>query len=130
MTFNYAATAATADRLLKRFGTTLSFERDSEPEYDPGTGNAASTLLEWTAIAAILPASKGTIEAFDVRLENGTLIESKLRALLISAVSSVRMPVPGDRVLFPDGKKGVFLGCTPLNVDGRTPVIYQGTVKI
>ena len=108
----------------------LTFTRGGEAAYNPETGEVEESEISFTGIAAILPASQGTVEAFDVRLERGTLVESTLRALLIAAHGMEYEPAPGDKVTFPDGKVGTLLGCTPLNPDGANPIIYQGTAQL
>jgi len=112
----------------------LTFKRtvtsDDPADYNPDTGEYEGADLEFTGTAAILPASQGTVQAFDVRFQSGTLIESTLRALLIAAHGMEHAPEPGDTVTFPDGKVGSLLGCTPLNPDGANPIIYQGTAQL
>lgn len=109
----------------------LTFKRTTGTgEYNPDTGEFESGEIEFTGIAVILPASQGTVQAFDVRFEGGTLIESRLRSLLIAAHGMTHEPAPGDKVTFPDGRVGSLLGCTPLNPDGMSPIIYQGTAQL
>lgn len=108
----------------------LTFKRTGKGVYNPRTGEYEGGDIEFTGAAVILPASQGTVQAFDVRFEGGTLIESRLRALLIAAHGMEQEPAPGDKVTFPDGKVGTMLGCTPLNPDGANPVIYQGTAEL
>lgn len=112
----------------------LTFKRRVEStdpaDYNPATGEYEGQDIEFTGIAAILPASQGTVQAFDVRFVGGALIESTLRALLIAAHGMEHEPAPGDTVEFPDGRIGTMLGCTPLNPDGANPIIYQGTAQL
>lgn len=111
----------------------LAFSRpgvDGGYNTDTGEMNPSTPALDFTGTAVILPASQGTVQAFDVRFISGTLIESKLRALLIAALGMEHEPRPGDRVTFPDGSAGTLIGCTPLNPDGENPIIYQGTVQL
>lgn len=121
--FDYARSRATADRLIVRFGRAVPIKR-AQPAgnpWDPPLG----ALSVYEAKAAVLPASQGTIEAFDNRLEGGTLIEENLRFLLMSAemkkVEGVGPdaiePKSGDVVHF-DGERWVVLGCTPMNPAG------------
>lgn len=115
---------------ITEFGTTITFGRSVPGEYDPATGTTTGdVILSWPALAVILPASQGVIEAFDVRFQDGTMIESNLRALLVAAQGMARAPLPADSVTFPDGGKWQALGCTPLNPDGGTPLIYNVTVR-
>lgn len=106
----------------------ITFTRTTEM-YVPGTGVTA-TETQFTATAVVLPVNQAALSAFDSGFENGTLIESKLRALLIPALGLEITPAPGDTVSFPDGTGGTLLGCTPLNPDVANPIIYQGTVKL
>lgn len=108
----------------------LTFKRGGTGTYNPETGEIEGGETTFTGTAVILPASQGTVQAFDVRFEGGTLIESRLRALLIAAHGMTHEPAPGDKVTFPDGKIGTLLGCTPLNPDGANPIIYQGTAEL
>lgn len=109
----------------------LVFRRTVEGHVDPMTGEyIEGSVAEFGGTAVVLPASQGTVQAFDVRIEAGTLIESTLRALLIAAHGMERAPRPGDTVEFPDGLVGSLIGCTPLNPDAANPIIYQGTVKL
>ena len=43
MTFNYAATATTATRLLTRFGAAATLKRETVGAYDPDTGTSPVT---------------------------------------------------------------------------------------
>ncbi len=113
---------------------TLTFTRQGTGPgtFNPDTGmyEGGSSTITFTGVAVILPASQGTVEAFDVRFDGNSLLESRLRALLIAAHGMTHEPAPGDVVTFPDGKQGSLLGCTPLNPDGANPIIYQGTVRL
>jgi hypothetical protein len=133
-TFNYAKSAATAQRLLAKFGRSIVLKRNvagTGPAHDPG----APTSIAYAVSAAVLPASKGTIEAFDNRLESGALVDEKLRYVLMStkmlrtseAGPDAIEPKSGDVLTF-DGHDWTVLGCTPLNPAG-TPVIYRMGVK-
>lgn len=111
----------------------LTFSRPgADGTYSPETGQVegGTPLLSFDGVAVILPASQGTVEAFDVTFKDGSLIESKLRALLIAAKGMAHDPMPGDTVTFPDGKVGTLIGCTPLNPDGMNPIVYQGTAQL
>ncbi|PWJ80639.1 hypothetical protein C7441_112181 [Pseudaminobacter salicylatoxidans] len=134
--FNYAKSQATAERLLKKFGRSLLISRefseaDPAKPWEPGVAYTATYL----AFAAVLPASKGTIEAFDNRLEGGTLIDERLRYVLMSPVMT-RTSTLGPDIIEPqsldvltfDGREWTVLGCTPLNPAGPA-VLYPMGVK-
>lgn len=132
--FNYAGSQATAQRLLARFGRDITISRripGSGPPQNPGP----ATLITYRATAVILPASKGTVEAFDNRLESGTLIDEKLRYVLMSP-KLTRVTAEGSETIIPqsldlltfDGHDWTVLGCTPLNPAG-VPVLFPMGVK-
>lgn len=132
--FNYARSQATALRLLTKFGRSVTLKR-SVPGNGPPHNPGEPTWISYSATAAVLPASKGTIEAFDNRLEGGSLIEERLRYVLMApqmARSSgvgpdTIEPRSGDVLEF-DGVAWTVLGCTPLNPAG-TPVLYPMGVR-
>lgn len=59
MTFNYTKTAATATRLLARFGAAATLKRQSAGTYNPNTGTdtVTSTSLATTACVFAYPQS-------------------------------------------------------------------------
>lgn len=127
--FDYVKSQNTADRLIKKFGQPriVSLQRfipASGPASNP-TPQGYGTAFDVTAV--VLPASKGTIEAFDNRLERGTLIEENLRYIIVSPLLPGggvlnQAPKSLDKFTF-DGEGWVILGCTPLN-PGGIPVYY------
>lgn len=136
--FNYARAQQTALRLLQKFGRQIALKRSiagsTEPPYsayNPGPATQAS----YTCTAASLPASKGTIEAFDNRLEGGTLIDENLRYVLM-APQIERTSETGDEAIVPksgdvlefDGSQWTILGNTPLNPAG-TIILHQMGVR-
>ncbi len=120
----YEEMAAVAEELLQEFGRDITVTR-----YGPGTSDLVTgkverpTQLSQTLRAAVLPASQGTIQAFDVRFMDNVLASENLRFAVMSTVGSTFMPEPTDEAQF-DGSTWAVLGCTPLNVDG-TAVIYS-----
>lgn len=64
--FNYPATAATATRLLKRFGADATVKRVSGSAYDPDTGTMTPTYTSLPTTAAVFD--------FDQKYIDGTLI--------------------------------------------------------
>ena len=51
--FNYPATAATATRLLQRFGAAATIKRQSGTAYDPATGTSTQTYTSYATTAAV-----------------------------------------------------------------------------
>lgn len=82
----------------------------------------------YETVALIEPASAGAIQAFDIRFEGGTLVESNLRALTIAAESLPIIPLPGDKAEFA-GDTWTLLGNTPLLPDGQTYIYHKCTAK-
>lgn len=123
----YDRMAATALRLLTNYGRIIQFSRTVDGEYDPETGQSSGTTETEDATVVILPASNGTVQAFDIRFDNGTLIEQNLRALTIAAKGLDWIPAPGDKATF-DDTDWIFIGCTPINPAG-TPLVYKAAVK-
>lgn len=67
MNFNYAATAATASRLLARFGAPCLLARQTTGVYDPATGSAAVSTINLAATACVFDYPSGYVD--------GTLIQ-------------------------------------------------------
>ncbi len=116
----YDEMADVALEMLAEFGRTIQLSHTVDGEYDPDTGTSVGTVETQDATVVILPASNGTVQAFDIRYENGTLIEQNLRALTIAAKDLAWVPIAGDKATF-DGSDWTFIGCTPVNPAG-TPV--------
>lgn len=120
----YEEMAAVAEELLQEFGRDISIHRKTGATYDKVTGrHTGGSELAQTLRAAVLPASQGTIQAFDVRFMDNIDASQNLRFAVISTVGHTFVPEPGDTAEF-DNSKWRVLGNTPLNVDG-TPVIFS-----
>jgi hypothetical protein len=126
----YTKLAATASRLMGIYGRSVTFYR-----YAPsivgstGTTTKGAATNTSTASAVVLPASKGTVEAFDNRLENGSLVGRELRYIKVAAASITFEPKSLDEMSM-DGSTWEVLGCTPVNPAG-TPLVYGvGVAKI
>lgn len=113
--------------LLEEFGRNIPFSRTVDGEYDPDTGTSGGAVETQDATVVIQPATGSTVSAFDVKFDNGTLIEQNLRALTIAAQGLSWVPAPGDKAAF-DGAEWTFIGCTPINPAG-TPIVYKASVK-
>ncbi len=123
----YDEMAALAVEMIEEFGQELTLKRVTEDAYDPATGEVTPGVTETQAIKVIvLPASKGTVEAFDNRLVNGTLIESNIRALKIAAKGLLWPPGPGCVVEY-EGQDWKMLGATPSN-PACTALVYSASI--
>ena len=113
----------------KRFGVAIVVTRDTPGAFDPVTGGPTpGVTLTQSTYAIVQPASGGTVQAFDIRFEAGTLIETNLRALMLSAHGLSFVPGPGDTVTGIEGSEWTVLGVTPQSVAGA-PVTYNMTVR-
>ena len=128
-TFNYSASAATASRLLAKFGQVVTLSKTTPGAYDPVTGeHADSVTVSQSVTAVFLAASKGTVEAFDIKYESNTLIETNLRSMTIAAKGLDWPPEPGHVVEYQE-ELWSMIGVTPLNPTGDVPVIYKASIK-
>lgn len=84
--FQYPATAATAARLLERFGAAATLKRQSGTTYDPTTGTSTQTYTSYATTAAVFNYAQKYID--------GTLIQAgDKQAYCAPAVT----PEQGDR---------------------------------
>lgn len=128
MAFDYAAVREEAKAILDEFGGQMTVRRFAD------TSNAVAGTVsrvvsqEQTLTAVILPASQGTLEAFDVRFMSDLLDSTDVRFTIMSASGAAFTPAPKDEVEFWEDGKWQVMGCTPLNVNG-TPVIFSVGLK-
>lgn len=122
----YDRMSATTQRLIGQFGRTVTLRRVSRT-YDPITGGETETVEEQAVTCVILPASKGTVEAFDIKFESGSLIESNLRAVKLPAKGLQWPPAPGHEMLF-DGETWRVIGVTPSS-PGGVDLVYSLSVQ-
>ncbi|MBV7475394.1 hypothetical protein [Pseudoxanthomonas sp. PXM05] len=114
--FNYAATAATATRLLQRFGASATLKRQTTGAYDPSTGTTPVTVTELATTAAVF--------AYDQKYIDGTLIlQGDQRAYLVPA----QVPKQGD-VLAWNGKDWRVVAVKPIAPAG-TVVLYEAQLR-
>jgi hypothetical protein len=115
-TFNYAATAATATRLLQRFGASATLKRQTTGAYDPATGTTPVTVAEIATTAAVF--------AYDQKYIDGTLVlQGDQRAYMTPGV----MPKQGD-VLAWQGRDWQVVAVKPIAPAG-TPVVYEAQLR-
>lgn len=85
--FNYAKTAATATRLLERFGASATLKVVTGSAYDPATGTTTPTYTSNSTTAAVFD--------YDAKYIDGTLIlVGDKRAYLAPA----HVPKQGDKL--------------------------------
>tara|TARA_R110001632_G_scaffold171075_1_gene290248 strand:- start:502 stop:903 length:402 start_codon:yes stop_codon:yes gene_type:complete len=122
--FNYAAAETTAARLIDKFGETVNVLR-YDATYDPVTGQTSSEVSQITEATLVsLPASQGTVEAFDNRTKEA-LIQGKLRFFIVAAKNLSFLPLPGDYISF-ESALWEIMGSTPLNPAGTALIFRVG----
>lgn len=124
----YDAMAQVALTKIVQFGRDVTITRHSDTGRDPIIGTVTEIVeLTGTLKALVLPASKGTVESFDNRLEGATLVDGRMRFVVAAAKGAPFEPRSLDEIEF-DGAKWLVLGCTPLAPNG-TPLLYKMGVK-
>lgn len=119
MQFDYAKTATTADRLLKRFGARVEMSRTVPGAYDPATGGpGAGTTTTQTVTAAVFDYAQRYID--------GTRILAGDRQCYLSAVG-IFEPLQGDRFTW-DSKSMVVVAAKNLAPAGLA-VLYELQVR-
>lgn len=123
----YLAMAETALKLIKEKGRSIPITRRENISVDPVDGTVVATISDGLITAVVLPASKGTVEAFDNRLSDQPLSFDKIRFLLVSAADASFEPRALDELQF-DGSTWEVAGCTALSPAG-IPLIYKMGAK-
>lgn len=114
--FNYAATAATATRLLQRFGAPATIKRQTTGAYDPATGTASVTTAELATTAAIF--------AYDQKYVDGTLVlQGDQRAYLAPG----QEPKQGDKLAW-QGTDFTVVAVKPVSPAGVV-VLYEAQIR-
>ena len=122
--FNYTAAETTAARLIDKFGETVNLLR-YDATYDPVTGQTSSEVSQITEATLVsLPASQGTVEAFDNRTREA-FIQGKLRFFIVAAKNLSFLPLPGDYISF-ESALWEIMGSTPLNPAGTALIFRVG----
>lgn len=109
MSFDYGTTAATAARLIARFGSKVVLTRSVPGAYDPATGApAAPTVTMQNVDAVVLDFPQSYID--------GTLIRAGDRKVLVSAVGTTA-PMAGDTMAW-EGQSLVVINAKKLGPAG------------
>lgn len=116
MTFDYAATAATALRLLQRFGAAATLKRTSAATYDPATGTSAETVTSLATTAAVFD--------YPQKYVDGTLILSGDKQAYLAATQE---PKQGDRLTW-DGADREVVAVKAIAPAG-VPVLYEAQIR-
>ena len=116
---------------IEEYGEVIKLVRVTPAATDPITGEpvpgATETRVEHECFGIVGKASGGVIQAFGNRFENGTLIETHLRTVVVAALGLAFEPMPGDKAVF-DSHEWTALGSTPERAEGLN-VTFSLTVK-
>lgn len=114
--FNYPATAATATRLLQRFGAAATVKRVSGSAYDPDTGTMTPTYTSLPSTAAVFDYAQKYID--------GTLIlQGDKQAYCAPGVA----PVQGDQFDW-QGVTYTVIAVKPVSPAG-VPVLFEAQLR-
>lgn len=116
MTFNYAATAATATRLLQRFGAAATIKRTTAGEYDPVLGYAPVVTTEHPTTAAVFAYPQSYIDGTNI-------LQGDQQAFLTPADA----PKQGDKLAW-QGTDYEVIAVKPVSPAGLA-VIYEVQVR-
>lgn len=114
--FDYARSAATASRLLTRFGSAATLKRQTAGAYNPATAIAAVTVASVSTVAVVFD--------YPAKYVDGTLIkQGDRRSYLAPAV----VPAQGD-VLTWQGSDFTVVNVKPIAPAG-TVVLYEAQLR-
>jgi len=114
--FNYLNTAATATRLLQRFGAVATLKRTTTGEYDPATGETPLTVESLATTAAVF--------AYEQKYIDGTLIlQGDQQVYLMPAVE----PKQGDTFEW-QGRNYQVVSVKPVSPAG-VPVLFEAQIR-
>jgi len=116
--FNYAAKATLALRLLTKFGTSITLARTSGTTFDPITGATVAG-----SDASVV--TTGMVKKYPERMIDGTRIQSGDRQLILS---NEQTPTATDKPVI-DGESWSIVSLDKLSPDNTTDVIYYAQVR-
>lgn len=123
----YSEMAQTALDLLLEFGAEHAIQRPQSTRDLVTNSIVPLTPIAGTIYAAVLPASGGTVEAFDNKFFGEELVEDKMRYVIGDALNPPFEPSAGDE-FYHEGAYWLVMGCTPVN-PASEPVVYQFGIK-
>lgn len=114
--FNYAATAATATRLLQRFGAAATIKRTTTGAYDPALGYAPVTTTSHATTAAVFAYPQGYIDGTNI-------LQGDQQAFIAPGEA----PKQGDKLAW-QGKDWDVISVKPVSPAGLS-VIYEAQLR-
>lgn len=117
MSFDYTQSAATAQRLLARFGKAITVRKQQAGAYDPATSSVSINNVDTVAQGVLLEYKDGQANA------PGTMIQVGDKKLLLSPANFSADPIASDLVLA-DGATWNIVKVKALRPAGVT-VLYE-----
>lgn len=123
----YQFAAEETAKAFAEFGQSIELKRVKKTE-DIITGEVTQTqVIRGTIDAINLPASKGTLEAFDNRYYED-MVAGKVRFFKVASETATFEPEQGDIAVI-DGEQWECLGSTPVNPAGVAIVYNVGFMR-
>jgi hypothetical protein len=120
----YTNAAATALRLLTKYGQTVTLRKLGPAEYDPTTSTMTPTTTDYSVKGAVLDYARIN---FGETLQNGTLVQGADRRLILA--SNVVRPSLNDHVFLTGGNEWVILEVKPVDPSSSSPVMYDCRIR-
>lgn len=114
-TFNYARIAATALKMVNRFGAAVTITRRTQGAYNSTTSTYAVTESTEAAM--------GVVENYKPREIDGTLIQAGDIKLVLAA-QGITEPSINDKVTLSNGVRYTVKGAPDIVKPGDTAIIY------
>lgn len=122
-TYDYSALAATALRLLTKFGQTVTLRVYGEPVYDPATATATPVVTDYSRVGAVFDYTDKNQGSM---LQNGTMAQADDRQLFLDAGTVA--PTVSDRILLADTSEWTIANVKVVNPSG-TAVVYECRIR-
>lgn len=127
MSFDYAASAASARRLIEKFGASWTISRAYD-DHDPITGIVDTAAPFAGPIAMVLLPVKGkSVEGMDDQLAYGLARDSQKMG--IAAADGAPFEPRAADIVSLDNDRWEVLSCFTLNPSGTSPVIHYLGLK-
>ena len=115
----YDRAAATAIRLLDKYGQSATVTRVTEGQYDPSTGTVEQVEQAFPCMAVVVP--------YNIAQVDGALVQSTDMQAYVSPYITAT-PEPGDTLTLANGKNYTIVRSSPLAPAG-TVVLHQLQVR-
>lgn len=120
MTFDYSNPAATALRLLTKFGRSVTLRKQTAGAYNPATSSATITNTDYTGTGALFDFNERVL---GTQFADGTTVEQGDKFLLLAPSGITVAPEPNDLLIFGSDTWNVMNVKTV--APAGTPVLYE-----